>query len=108
MYVGGVCGRNEGNLQDLGFSGSLTVKNTDDNLSGQRDVTSYGGGICGYNIGTVESCINRGTITGGGYNPIVGGICGFGGGGDTNPGTIQSCENYGQVTAITEGANQAT
>ena len=108
MYVGGVCGRNEGKLQDLGFSGSLTVKNTDDNLSGQRDVTSYGGGICGYNIGTVESCINRGTITGGGYNPTVGGICGFGGGGDTNPGTIQSCENYGQVTAITEGANQNT
>ena len=107
MYVGGVCGWNEGKLQDLGFSGSLTVKNTDDNLSGQTVVTSYGGGICGYNIGTVESCINRGTITGGGYNPTVGGICGFGGG-DTNPGTIQSCENYGQVTAITEGANRNT
>ena len=107
MYVGGVCGWNEGNLRDLGFSGSLTVKNTDGNLSGQNDVTSYGGGICGYNIGTVERCINRGTITGGGYNPIVGGICGFGGG-DTNPGTIQSCENYGQVTAITEGTNQNT
>lgn len=80
MYVGGVCGWNEGNLWDLGFSGSLTVKNTDGNLSGQNDVTSYGGGICGYNIGTVGRCINRGTITGGGYNPIVGGICGFGGG----------------------------
>ena len=107
MYVGGVCGWNDGNLRNLGFSGSLTVKNTDDNLSGQRDVTSYGGGICGYNIGTVERCINRGTITGGGYNPTVGGICGFGGG-DTDPGTIQSCENYGQVTAITEGEDQNT
>lgn len=79
MYVGGVCGWNEGKLRDLGFSGSLTVKNTDGNLLGERDKTSYGGGICGYNIGTVERCINRGTITGGGYNPIVGGICGFGG-----------------------------
>ena len=107
MYVGGVCGWNEGKLQDLIFRGSLTVKNTDDNLSGQNDVTSYGGGICGCNIGTVERCINRGTITGGGYNPTVGGICGFGGE-DTDPGTIQSCENYGQVTAITEGENQNT
>lgn len=26
MYVGGVCGWNEGKVQDLGFSGSLTVK----------------------------------------------------------------------------------
>ena len=79
MYVGGVCGWNVGKLQDLEFSGSLTVKNTDGNLLGESDKTSYGGGICGYNIGTVERCINRGTITGGGYNPIVGGICGFGG-----------------------------
>ena len=107
MYVGSVCGWNEGNLQDLRFSGSLTVKNTDSNLSGQTDVTSYGGGICGYNIGTVKSCINRGTITGGGYNPTAGGICGFGGR-DKDPGTIQNCENYGQVTAITEGENQNT
>ena len=105
LYIGGISGHNEGRLEGCKFTGTLTAENNTTN-----DVYSYAGGISGSNIGTIERCINYGKITGGGYNPIVGGICG----GYSNTevtevmGTIQNCENNGAVTSITSGGDGNT
>ena len=109
LAAGGICGQNNGNLENCTFYGSLTAMNVDDDSKSSNTILSLGGGICGWNIGTVKGCKNYGEITGGGYNPAVGGICGEGllgkveGTGAEVLGTIQNCENYGEVTSITKG-----
>ena len=102
LYIGGISGHNEGHLEGCTFTGTLKAEQNTTN-----NVYSYAGGISGSNIGTIERCINYGKITGGGYNPIVGGICG----GDYNTevmGTIKNCENNGAVTSITIGGDGNT
>ena len=107
MEVGGVCGRNNGTIENCYFTGTVsgrqsvggvcgsnygTIKNCYNN--GSVSCCSYGdinmyGGVCGENNGTIENCYNTGTVSG---FDEVGGVCG------RNPGTINNCYNTGTVS----------
>ncbi len=77
-YVGGVCGFNQGAIQNCVNNGDVTG---DD----------FVGGVCGYsNGGAIENCVNNGSVTGG--NEYVGGVCGYG------TGTLTNCTNTGTIT----------
>ena len=80
-YGGGVCGWNNGELQNC--SNSSTV------IGDQRGGT---GGVCGYNNGgTVRDCKNTGSVRGTG---AIGGVCGINYGKSS---TIENCFNEGTV-----------
>lgn len=77
---GGVCGNNNGELQNC--SNSSTV------INNGRDGT---GGVCGYNNkGTVRDCKNIGSVRG---TAPLGGVCGV-----NNSGIIENCFNEGTVS----------
>ena len=80
MYVGGIAGRNLGNVINCTFSGSV---------SGKISV----GGVVGYNGGTVENCYNTGSVSGN----SVGGVVGY------NSGTVENCYNTGSVSGSPVG-----
>ena len=79
-YVGGICGKNDGSIENCSNSGTVT---------GNADNINVGG-ICGLNWGSITSCSNSGTVTCSGTN--VGGICGV------NSSIISNCSNSGTVT----------
>ena len=79
-YVGGICGKNDGSIENCSNSGTVT---------GNADNINVGG-ICGLNWGSITSCSNSGTVTCSGSN--VGGICGV------NSSIISNCSNSGTVT----------
>ncbi len=87
-YVGGICGWNDGRIENCSNSGDVTVTGSGD---------TYVGGICGYNDGSIENCDNSGSVegsgSGGGGNSTayVGGICGL------NWDSIENCDNSGSV-----------
>ncbi len=124
-YVGGICGYNDGTIQNCcnsvkatatvtgssicvggicgynNYSGSITSCSNSGTVTGSGStVTGSGstvnvGGICGENWGSIENCSNSGTVTG---TVIVGGICGV------NYGSITTCSNSGPVTgSIADG-----
>ena len=76
--VGGVCGNNNGTIQNCYSTGGV---------SGSNNV----GGVCGNNNGTIKNCYNTGVVSG---SENVGGVCG-----NNNGGTITNCyfdsNNYG-------------
>ena len=80
--VGGVCGWNNGAINDCDNTG--TVSGTG----------SFVGGVCGYNNGTMTLCYNTGTVSG---SDSVGGVCGY----NTSNGTITACYN----TCTVSGSN---
>lgn len=118
-YVGGICGYNDGTIQNCcnsvkatatvtgssicvggicgynNYRGSITSCSNSGTVTGSgSSVTGSGstanvGGICGENWGSIENCSNSGTVTG---TVIVGGICGV------NYGSITTCSNSGPVT----------
>ena len=109
MEVGGVCGRNNGTIENCYFTGTVsghqsvggvcgsnngTIKNCYNNGSvsccSKGDMNMYGG-VCGmnYDSGTIENCYNTGTVSG---FDEVGGVCG------NNIGTIENCYNTGTVS----------
>jgi hypothetical protein len=109
MEVGGVCGRNDGTIENCYFTGTVsghqsvggvcgsnngTIKNCYNNGSvsccSRGDIGMYGG-VCGmnYDSGTIENCYNTGTVSG---FDEVGGVCG------NNIGTIENCYNTGEVS----------
>ena len=81
MYVGGVCGANNGTITNCSFAGDVTGTGN-----------SYAGSVCGYNNGGITNCYNTGSVTGTGGNADVGGVCGY-----NNGGTITNCYNTGNV-----------
>lgn len=84
---GGVCGNNNGELQNC--SNSSTV------INNGRDGT---GGVCGYNNkGTVRDCKNIGSVRG---TAPLGGVCGV-----NNSGIIENCFNEGTVSVTVTSAN---
>ena len=84
IYVGGVCGRNNGTITNCSFDGSVT---------GNKVLHLFVGGVCGYSNGTVEDCSNSGTVTCDETGSVyAGGVCG------DNGGTITNCYNTGSVT----------
>ncbi len=89
IYVGGVCGANNGTITNCSFDGSV--------IGDTIALGLYVGGVCGLNNGTVEDCSNSGTVTCNDteYTQRVraGGVCGG------NGGTISSCYNAGAVTS---------
>ena len=70
---GGICGNNNGTIENCSFSGSISGSNA--------------GGVCGENSrgGTITNCYNTGTVSGTGTYALVGGVCG------ENYGTIANC-----------------
>ena len=92
--VGGLCGRNDGNVTNCYNTGSVT---------GTGD---YVGGVCGLNFGNVTNCYNSGTVAG---SSQVGGVCGM-----NMMGSVTNCYNAGNVTGTGEhvggvcGQNNAT
>jgi len=91
-YVGGICGYNDGTIQNCCNSVKATATVTGSSICV--------GGICGYNnySGSITSCSNSGTVTGSGSSVTgsgstanVGGICG------ENWGSIENCSNSGPV-----------
>ena len=107
--VGGVCGRNNGTIENCYFTGTVsgrqnvggvcgrnngTIKNCYNNGSVSccsRGDTDMYGGVCGmnYDSGTIENCYNTGTVSG---FDVAGGVCG------ANSGTINNCYNTGEVS----------
>ena len=96
-YVGGICGYNDGTIQNCCNSVKATATVTGSSICV--------GGICGYNNnGSITSCSNSGNVTGSGSSVTgsgstanVGGICG------ENWGSIENCSNSGSV----EGSSMA-
>ena len=107
--IGGVCGRNNGTIENCYFTGTVsgrqsvggvcgsnngTIKNCYNNgyvsCCSTSDRGMYGG-VCGinYESGTIENCYNTGTVSG---FDEVGGVCG------NNIGTIKNCYNTGEVS----------
>ena len=91
VFVGGVCGRNDGTITNCYNAGNLTA----------IDPTAAIGGICGYNVngGTIANCYNTGTVTATGSVASVGGVCGC------SLAPISNCYNIGTVTATSSGAD---
>ena len=76
--VGGVCGYNDGTIQNCYNTGAVSG-------------SEYVGGVCGYyDGGTITNCYNTGAVSGSMY---VGGVCGYNGWG-----TITNCYNTGAVS----------
>ena len=75
---GGICGNNNGTIENCSFSGSISGSNA--------------GGVCGENSGTITNCCNTGSISG----SNVGGVCG------ENSGTITNCCNTGSVSGLSD------
>ena len=122
-YVGGICGYNNGSIQNCcnsvkatatvtgssicvggicgynNYSGSITSCSNSGTVTGSgSSVTGSGstanvGGICGENWGSIENCSNSGPVEGSGSIATVGGICGVNDGG-----RITSCSNSCDVT----------
>ena len=83
MYVGGVCGSNDGGTVQECYN------TTTGKVSGKMDV----GGVCGYNNKTVQDCYNTASVTGEGTSSeSIGGICGW------NASTVERCYNTGVVS----------
>ena len=84
-YVGGICGYNNGSIQNCCNSVKATATVTGSSICV--------GGICGENWGSIENCSNSGPVEGSGSIATVGGICGVNDGG-----RITSCSNSCDVT----------
>ncbi len=83
--VGGICGINEGTVENCSVTGAVTS-------SGHAD---FVGGICGTNDGLVQRCYSGAAVSAG--NSSAGGICGR-----SRPqqgGRIENCYNAGAVSA---------
>ena len=89
--VGGVCGYNEGTMENCYNTGAV---------NGYDKV----GGVCGYNKGTITNCYNTGAVNG--YDE-VGGVCGYNTYGGTA--TIMNCYyNSDNYTGNAIGTNKGT
>ena len=82
VYVGGVCGFNDGTIENCYNTGDVSGTGT----------SSYGyvyaGGVCGRNTGTIQNCYNTGKVSSTSEYGFVyaGGVCGC-----NDFGTIQNC-----------------
>ena len=103
--VGGLCGRNDGNVTNCynyntgnvtgdGYVGGLCGENyatvTNCYNSGSVAGSEGVGGLCGYNDGPVTNCYNTGSVEG---DYSVGGVCGY-----NDSGPVTNCYNTGSVT----------
>ena len=114
-YVGGICGKNEGNIEGCEASGKVEANNQYADIGGicgyngtgyVKDCTAAvkvntslkhekAGGICGENIGTIEKCNSIGEMQIKGSYSYGGGICGT----NNSTGVIKSCYNTGTVSS---------
>ena len=110
-YVGGICGKNYGAIQNCSSAASVKGCSYVSGVCGYNEEskriincyntgtvsgTEYVGGVCGENkSGTVSNCYNTGAVSGTDY---IAGVCGY------NDGTIIKCYNTGDISAE-NGAN---
>ncbi len=71
-FVGGVCGRNTGNISSCENSGTVNG-----NKTYSSSIVSEVGGVAGYSFGKIYDCVNTGKIEGGNSSQYVGGIAGL-------------------------------
>jgi hypothetical protein len=71
-YLGGLCGRNGGNISNCFATCSITG----------GDFSSSLGGLCGANNGAIKDCNSTGSVASGNYSECIGGLCGYNEGGD--------------------------
>ncbi len=83
QYVGGVCGRNNGKIENC-YSYYTVTKGS-----------SYVGGIAGYNNGAIKSCYNAGLVIAGSY---VGGVSGH----KASASNFENC--YYLINTATDGS----
>lgn len=86
-FIGGVVGRNHGNIDNATFTHDGTVNGNSANSVG---------GIFGFTVGNLKNAVNRGSVTGG---TATGGIVG------RMQGTLDSCENNATVTSNATGVH---
>ena len=102
--VGGIVGENHGTLTRCENNGSINTKDLEDNpktdytdlanLNSMENIPAYTdvGGVVGLSDGTVQSCVNHGTV---GYDQIgynIGGVAG------RQSGWLDGCSNTGTVS----------
>ncbi|MBQ9120808.1 MAG: hypothetical protein IJY12_00415 [Clostridia bacterium] len=89
VYVGGVVGYNQIDLQNCSFSGVIHV---DVNADGSMVNV---GGVAGYNSASVENCYNEGAISGTStqFHSYAGGVVG-----NNTAGSVKNCYNIGAVS----------
>jgi hypothetical protein len=87
-YIGGLCGENNGTISECSSKGTIHIKNE----------SYYLGGLCGGNTnGTISNCFSSVDVTGGDYTAGIGGA--FGGFCGVNDyGSIRNCYSVGKVT----------
>ncbi|WP_317336791.1 GLUG motif-containing protein, partial [uncultured Ruminococcus sp.] len=120
MYIGGVCGKNAGEITDCyhigevgghSYVGGVCGENIGVSITGcyhTGKVTATSadaevGGVCGMNYGsTIRNCYNTGEVSASGSDPKVGGVCGYN---NVYQGTatITNCYNTGKVSATSSG-----
>ena len=86
-YVGGVCGLNNGKIINCNNCGEVS----DLVLNIVKRGAGFVGGVCGHNGGIMMECHNEMNIDG--LAEIMGGVCG------NNNGLIEKCYNEGEVNA---------
>ena len=120
-FVGGIAGRNGGNVINCAFSGSVSgnspvggvvgwndsgtvtgcIFSGPGSVSGKISVGGVVGGNSGSN-GVVENCYNTGTVTGTRTDDDLGGVGGVVG---YNSGTVKNCYNTGKVTGSADSSD---
>ena len=95
-YLGGLCGSSV-----KGYGAVVTISNcwADVNITtcGGTYPPRYLGGLCGYNVtGTISNCYATGSVTGGDYYELIGGLCGRNG--EFGGAEISNCYATGSVT----------
>ncbi|MCI5668408.1 MAG: fibronectin type III domain-containing protein [Oscillospiraceae bacterium] len=81
---GGVCGNNNGILDNCYNKGTLNITGGTDSVKKENI-----GGVCGLSSGPIKNCYNIGSVLATVYNQYVGGVCG--------KGIVRNCHNEGTV-----------
>lgn len=100
IYVGGIVGYNDGNIENCYFSSSVFARIERISTSSEiytNEGLIYAGGIAGYNTGSITKSENAASISA--YeksdNSYAGGIAGY------STGSINECDNSGVVSNAT-------
>ena len=113
MFVGGIAGRNGGNVINCAFSGSVSGNSPVGGVVGSNSFSAtvtncyntgtvtgtneWVGGVVGVNSSSVTNCYNIGDVSGG---EDVGGVVGYNSSivVDNNSGTVKNCYNTGNIS----------
>ena len=93
-YVGGLCGRNNGNINYCYTESYIEI----------GSAGSYDGVLCGQNSGIISDCYCYGSITGADNSTMYGGFCGISHN-EAGKGIITNCYSTSSVSAGTDSSD---